>query len=81
MAQDGAGELREEALDQVQPRAVGRGEGELEASDRSGREPSLGFLGYVRGMIVEDQLDRRVGRIGSIARPQRPWPPCRGLAQ
>ena len=29
-------------------------------------EPSFGLLGDVRGMIVEDQLDRRVGRIGGI---------------
>ena len=29
-------------------------------------EPSLGFLGDVRRMIVEDQLDRRVSRIGGV---------------
>src|SRR6266700_3909930 len=29
-------------------------------------ETSLGFLGDVCGMIVEDQLDRRMGRIGGI---------------
>ena len=29
-------------------------------------EPSFGLLGDVRGMIVEDQLDRRMGRIGGV---------------
>ena len=29
-------------------------------------EPSFGFLGNVRGMIVEDQLYRRVGWIGGV---------------
>ena len=30
------------------------------------RDPGSGLFGDVRGMIVEDQLDRRVGRIGGI---------------
>jgi hypothetical protein len=30
------------------------------------RDPGSGLFGNVRGMIVEDQLDRRVGRIGGI---------------
>ena len=42
------------------------GEGEFEAPGRLAREPSLGLLGDVRGMIVEDQLDRRMGRIGGV---------------
>jgi hypothetical protein len=29
-------------------------------------EPSFGFLGDVCGVIVEDQLDRRVGWIGGV---------------
>ena len=29
-------------------------------------EPGFGFLGDVRGVIVEDQLDRGVGRIGGV---------------
>ena len=29
-------------------------------------EPGSGLLGDVRGMIVEDHLDRRVGRIGGV---------------
>ena len=41
-------------------------EGEFEAAGRLLGEPSFGFLGNVRGMIVEDQLDRRVGWIGGV---------------
>ena len=66
VAQDGASEFGEEALDEVEPGAVLRREGELEAAGRLFGEPSLGFLGDVGGMIVEDQLDRRVGWIGLI---------------
>ena len=66
MAQHRAGELGEEALDQVEPRTVLRREGELEASGRFGIEPSPGFFRDVRGVIVEDQLNRGVGRIGGI---------------
>ena len=66
MAQHRVGELGEEALDQVEPRAVLRREGELEASGRLGIEPGPGFLRDVRGVIVEDQLNRGVGRIGGI---------------
>jgi hypothetical protein len=29
-------------------------------------EPGFGFLGDVRGVIIEDQLDRGVGRIGGV---------------
>src|SRR6266566_9501254 len=29
-------------------------------------EPSSGLSGDMRGMIVEDQMDRRVGRIGRV---------------
>ena len=42
------------------------GEGEFEAADRLFGEPSLGLLGDVGGMIVEDQPDRGMGRIGSV---------------
>ena len=66
MAQDGAGELREEAFDQVEPGAVLGREGEFEAADRLLGQPSLGLLGDVCGMIVENQLDRRMGRIGGV---------------
>ena len=66
MPQDGAGELGEEALDEVEPGAVLGREGKVEAACRSGVEPSSGFPRDVRGMIVEDQLDRGAGRIGGI---------------
>ena len=58
MTQDRASELGEEALDQVEPRAVLRREGEREPSRWAAIEPSRGFFRYVCGMIVEDQLDR-----------------------
>src|SRR6516162_10187972 len=41
-------------------------EDEFEAASKLVGEPGLGFLGDVCGMIVEDQLDRRMGRIGGI---------------
>ena len=64
--QAGAGELREEALDQVEPGAVLGREGKVEAAWRPGVEPGSGFPRNVCGMIVEDQLDRGAGRIGGI---------------
>src|SRR5271166_301320 len=66
VAQHGACELGEEALDEIEPGAVLGGEGEFEAAGGLLGEPSFGFLGNVRGMIVEDQLDRRMGRIGGV---------------
>src|SRR6202007_674047 len=66
MAQHRAGELGEEAFDEIEPGAVLGREGELEAAGRLLGEPSLGRLGDVRGMIVEDQLDRRMSRIGDV---------------
>src|SRR5262249_45684321 len=66
VAQDRAGKLGEEALDEIEPGAVLGREGELEAAARSRREPSSGFFRDVRGMIVEDQLDRGSGRVGGI---------------
>ena len=41
-------------------------EGEREAARRLPGEPGFGFLGDMRRMIVEDHLDRRVGRIGRV---------------
>ena len=66
VAQDGAGELGEEALDEIEPRAVRGREGELEAADRLLSEPCIGLFRDVRGKIVEDQLDRCVSWIGGI---------------
>ena len=66
VAQDGAGELGEETLDEIEPGAVLGREGEFELTGRRLGEPSLGLLGDLRRMIVEDQLDRCVGRIRGI---------------
>src|ERR1700736_7042492 len=66
VAQDRASELGEEALDEVQPRTMLGREGELEAARRFSGEPSLGFFGDMRRMVVEDQLDRRTGRVSGI---------------
>ena len=66
VAQDRAGELGEETLDEIEPGAVLGREGEFELTGRLLGEPSLGLLGDVRRMIVEDQLDRCVGRIGGV---------------
>src|SRR6185295_269790 len=66
MTQDRAGELGEEALDQVEPGAVLGREGELEAAGRSTGNPSCCLPRDVCGMIVEDQLDRGAGRISDV---------------
>lgn len=66
VAQHGAGELGEETLDEIEPGAVLGREGEFEAAGGLLGKPSFGFLGNVRGMIVEDQLDRRMGWIGGV---------------
>ena len=66
VAQHRAGELGKEALDEIEPGAVLGSEGEFEAADGLIGEPSLGLSGDVCGMIVENQLDRRVGREGSV---------------
>jgi hypothetical protein len=62
VAQDGAGELGEEALDQVEPGAVLGREGESEPAGGLLGEPSPRLPRDVRGMIVEDQVDRRMRR-------------------
>ena len=66
MAQDRAGEFGEEALDEVEPGAVLGRERKLEAACRSCIEPGSGFFRDVCGVIIEDQLDRRAGRIGGV---------------
>jgi hypothetical protein len=62
VTQDGAGEFGKEALDEIEPGAVLGGESEFEAVRGLTGEPGSGLFGDMRGMIVEDQLDRRVGR-------------------
>src|SRR5262249_2227095 len=59
-------ELGEKALDEVEPGTMLGRESEFEAAVGLIGEPSLGLFGDVRRMIVEDQLDRRMGRIGGI---------------
>jgi hypothetical protein len=53
VAQDGAGELGAEALDEVEPGAMLGREGKLDAAYRSCVEPGAGFSRDVCGMIVE----------------------------
>jgi hypothetical protein len=62
----GAGGFGEEPLDEIEPRAVLGGEHELKAPFRSRRQPSLGLLRDVRGVIVEDDLDPGHRGVGSI---------------
>jgi hypothetical protein len=71
MAQHRAGELGEEAFDEIEPGAVLGREGELEAAGWLIGEPSLGLLGDVLGMIVDDQLDRGMSRIGGVEKLRR----------
>src|SRR6266852_1448740 len=59
-------ELGEEALDEVEPGAVFGREGEREATARLSSEPSLGFSGDMCRVVVQDQLDRRAGRVSGI---------------
>jgi len=66
VAQHRAGELGKETLDQVEPGAMRGREGEFETMCGLLRNPGSGLFGDVRGMIVEDQLDRRVGWIGGV---------------
>src|SRR3979490_2196892 len=66
MAQDRAGELGEEALDEVEPGSVLGREGEREAARRLSGEPGLGFSGDMRRVVVQDHLYRRTGRVSGI---------------
>src|SRR5258708_31577291 len=66
MAQPRAGEFGEEALDEIEPGAVLWREGEFEAVGGLICEPSFGLLGDMCGVIIENQLDRRVGRVGGV---------------
>ena len=66
MTEHGTGELGEEALDEIEPGAVLGREGEFEPSRGFIGKPSPRLLGDMRGMIVEDQVDRRMSRVGCI---------------
>ena len=54
VAQHRAGELGEEAVHEIEPGTMLGCEDEFEAADRLFGKPSLGLLGDVGGMIVED---------------------------
>ena len=66
MAENRASGLGKEAFDEIEPRAVRGSEGEVEAALRLLGEPGIGLFRDVRGMIVEDQIDRYVRWIGGI---------------
>jgi hypothetical protein len=55
VAQDGAGELGKEALDEIEPGAVFGCEREFEPVRGLIGKPGLCLFGDMRGMIVEDQ--------------------------
>jgi hypothetical protein len=61
MAKHRTGELRKEALDEVEPGAVLGREGKFEAMLRLRGKPGFGLPRDMRGMIVEDQLDAVAG--------------------
>jgi hypothetical protein len=66
VAEHRAGGFGEEALDEIEPRPVLWGEHELKAPLGSRRQPSLGLLRNVRGVIVEDDLDCGRGGVGGL---------------
>ena len=66
----GTRELGKEALDEIEPGAMLRGEGKFEPAVKLVGKPSLGFLRSVGGMVVEDDLDRGRSRIGRIEQLQ-----------
>ena len=65
MAKHVAGELGEE-FDEIEPGAVFGRVDEREASFGLLGEPSHRLLGFVGGVIVEDELDRGRGRMGGV---------------
>jgi hypothetical protein len=66
VAQDRAGELGKEPFDGVEPGAVLGSENEFKAVRGVLCDPGSGLFGDVCRIIVEDQLDRGVGRIGGV---------------
>ena len=64
--QDEARHLREEALDHVEPGAMLWREDEAEAALALCGKPLVGFLRQVRRMIVQNNLDRGIRRVGRI---------------
>ena len=70
VAQHRTSELGEEPFNEIEPGTVRGREGEFEAAGGLLCKPGLGLLGEVCRMIVEDQLDRGMARIGSIDKLQ-----------
>ena len=66
VTEHGAGGFGEEPFDEIEPGAVFGGEHEPKASFRSRRQPRLGLLRDVRGVIIEDYLDRGHRGVGGI---------------
>ena len=64
--QDRARHFREEALDQVEPGAMLWCKHEAEAALALCGKPLVGFLRHVRRMIVQNNLDRGIRRVGRI---------------
>jgi hypothetical protein len=64
--QNAAGEFGKEALDEIDPGAALGSGSKFEAVRGLTGEPGCGLFGDIHGMVVEDQLDRRVGRIGGV---------------
>src|SRR5665647_2465589 len=62
------GQLGEPALDEVQPRGAGGGEVQREA--RMGEQPAPHRRGLVGGVVVEDEVDLKVGRDLTLERCQ-----------
>ena len=71
MAQDRTSKLGEEALDDIEPGAVLRGEDEFETAYALLGEPGFCLPGDVRGMIISNQLDGRIGRIDGIEKLEK----------
>src|SRR3984957_5235897 len=65
-AEHGPRHLGEKALDEIEPGTMFRSKHKVEATLWLGGNPSLGFLGDMGGVVVEDQLDGGVRRISGI---------------
>src|SRR6516165_8975751 len=66
MAEDRACHLGEEALDEIEPGTMGRGESESKAPRWLRCEPGHGLARDVCRMVVEDDLNCGVGRICGV---------------
>ena len=83
-AEYGSSHLGEEPFHQVEPGAVFRREHQGEPALWLGGKPRLGLLGDVRRVIVEDQLDggvRRIGGVDFLRKPTNSRERCRFSTQ